>query len=1382
MRGSFLIWLLVSISLCHAEIRIANSPAVGAVFYSTDSLIFNLEITTREIPNRIDMYLAPHSANNMYLAPLITSTPSLQNMQKSDLQIRPNSNRSLRVAFVAGAFIDPGNYFLAFAAADLSDSSAVTTIQIRSSQPPVFTHNQGDTLQQPPTFYWTKDPAVSQVQIWVCSSPVHVNASSQTLTWAQTQELLNEHAIWSSISPQSSITFGDNPTFQRGSLEPGTAYYAYIANHISAYSAAEHILSTAMVFYTPPILTQTTNLNPSFRIISPDSAQIISPTIAPGNSFLFRWSEFPQAQSYQLFIYSHTGTTPLMQILTRDTSLLANVYNTLPGGSYFASVQAQTTEYTIHTKAIPFTVKRSQTPVQLYPYYTDTTGVEQFVHNAQYLFRAVNGLPEVKVIPTLTQSSRDVHVQLMPGDYEVTTYHPQWDTITQIVSINGSSLQTIQTYFGMQASQALAIQYTPLMGDSTYDPENLDQLTTGPTYTLQAHITHNQQAVNPATVTLSDTNGLPLHTASTNSSGFAVIQAPPGTYTLQVNAQGLQTKQMALPLYMHRNINVALQGPATRLTGTVTIRQETAANQWQTIRKSGILVTMRSTTSSQSFVFTTNGQGNFWADVAPGSSWMITAHHNNYIDSSLFTAGSSVLGTQTVQLTLQQQAQIQGYIQVLQASTPLSISILATDTLSGKQILKSITANQALTQYTLKDVPAGVWKIEAGSQGLYSTNQVFVTVSMDDSFISRYINLADTLTVSSSEQSILIRFTTPSDSSIPGTIVVEHPGKATFQADSVFTSTTQPLLFHAKPHADSLLIIESLSYKPDTTLDTALVTIPFAFYHNHQSQLPLQANDSIYTLSLYALDSTIQADSVFLYSNGIRYTPSASDSGFYDFNIPVSPAVPRLQYWFQAFLDSLVYSNQKYPYTTTLNYPSVPIQLIAPFEDTTAIALGAQWQIPVIVLNAITLAPLDNSRLQNTTITWKSSNNKQSLLAPANSLQATLQATSTSSYFTVQVKAQSGTFRDSITMAFSVVNKDVQVLKMQNIPAEAIQNDSIPLFTLGLDTITSANQWIIMNPEYTVTPALAGTISQQSLHIHPRFIGPVQLIATHQGTADTAYIDVLGKVSQNHPASTFFHDSLFQMIIPDSAQQQYPKVFIQLHSIATNELAFQGERGTFAPHFYGYSIRQYRSLHHKPQVLLRLPQPEFLPTSSVTLMQDSLQSLIPLTPDSAQAYFLGKAPASMPQPHSTQVTDTAGLAWIKLQANMIYPVVYGLFVADTALHPQELTLMPNPFSPYITAHADGNDQPGLRIRYLPRSGNHGEALVSIHIYNMNGELVRTLLHQALHQTHVHTLYWDGYAQSGRMLRNGRYLLQYTTRDPDTKKIHSQILKPVVLFK
>ena len=105
---------------------------------------------------------------------------------------------------------------------------------------------------------------------------------------------------------------------------------------------------------------------------------------------------------------------------------------------------------------------------------------------------------------------------------------------------------------------------------------------------------------------------------------------------------------------------------------------------------------------------------------------------------------------------------------------------------------------------------------------------------------------------------------------------------------------------------------------------------------------------------------------------------------------------------------------------------------------------------------------------------------------------------------------------------------------------------------------------------------------------------------------------------------------------------------------------------------------------------------------------------------------------------------------------------------------EELEFHPNPFSP--------NTIKKLQIEFILNSNNDATPEVTVKIFNMRGDLVRTILDQEQMSKGPHyysngvfpgslqgSIEWDGLSDAGLMARNGRYLVYIKIQDPSGEK-------------
>lgn len=148
--------------------------------------------------------------------------------------------------------------------------------------------------------------------------------------------------------------------------------------------------------------------------------------------------------------------------------------------------------------------------------------------------------------------------------------------------------------------------------------------------------------------------------------------------------------------------------------------------------------------------------------------------------------------------------------------------------------------------------------------------------------------------------------------------------------------------------------------------------------------------------------------------------------------------------------------------------------------------------------------------------------------------------------------------------------------------------------------------------------------------------------------------------------------------------------------------------------------------------------------------------------------------------------DLNALNWIPLQStpkdtSLVTQISefaeYAVLQTSDPLGIKNVQLLPNPFTAY--------DPYGLQIGFSLSSNDARKPCVTVKIYNMLGEHVRTLCDNESMAPEDYppggdnTLMWDGKTYDGNLARNGRYMVLITARDNTGEE---KVLKAVVLIK
>ena len=109
---------------------------------------------------------------------------------------------------------------------------------------------------------------------------------------------------------------------------------------------------------------------------------------------------------------------------------------------------------------------------------------------------------------------------------------------------------------------------------------------------------------------------------------------------------------------------------------------------------------------------------------------------------------------------------------------------------------------------------------------------------------------------------------------------------------------------------------------------------------------------------------------------------------------------------------------------------------------------------------------------------------------------------------------------------------------------------------------------------------------------------------------------------------------------------------------------------------------------------------------------------------------------------------------------------------------ESLTLTPNPFSPEVDS--DGDGAPGLTIGFRVTSRDSRMPFVTVRIFNMLGQKIRTLVNrEPVNKEQQLNFHWDGKTDNGLLARNGRYIVKVDVSDATGTK---SVIKTVVMVK
>ncbi|NUN08449.1 MAG: carboxypeptidase regulatory-like domain-containing protein [Ignavibacteriaceae bacterium] len=320
-------------------------------------------------------------------------------------------------------------------------------------------------------------------------------------------------------------------------------------------------------------------------------------------------------------------------------------------------------------------------------------------------------------------------------------------------------------------------------------------------------------------------------------------------------------------------------------------------------------------------------------------------------------------------------------------------------------------------------------------------------------------------------------------------------------------------------------------------------------------------------------------------------------------------------------------------------------------------------------------------------------------------------------------------------------------------------------FSLSALDTSSKTVFLGNSLQWSITPPQAGTITNSG------FFTPVD--STYIGNVAVKASDASSKISGNFDLSVYAEVNPNTNIVLTNKQGM--NFTISPNSVnSTIKL-------TLAKQQFGPGKKNYNPVGSENSFVASDIQYYFIYEGDVSLKGDSLlkTAILEAPYDNSLSLFEGPRVLGFYNFESNTwdvvpgvTSGSTGLTFNSLRRLGQYAVL----VANEPLGIKYLSVLPSPFSPDVAP---------MKIAYFLNS-TKPPVSVTIRIFNIRGELVRTLIQNDLQypgkygsRTGIREISWDGLTDDGLMARNGRYVLQITAKDP-TGEVSE--LKQVVLIK
>jgi len=366
-----------------------------------------------------------------------------------------------------------------------------------------------------------------------------------------------------------------------------------------------------------------------------------------------------------------------------------------------------------------------------------------------------------------------------------------------------------------------------------------------------------------------------------------------------------------------------------------------------------------------------------------------------------------------------------------------------------------------------------------------------------------------------------------------------------------------------------------------------------------------------------------------------------------------------------------------------------------------------------------------------------------------------------------KLKVSAALYGISLTSSF-----DVQVISpvlrqiTVSAPAPLLSNksDGLQLTFSAIDT-GGRNVYLGNSVLWSVSPVSAGTISQSGFFkpVDSTFIGIISVTAQDRITGLKGSSEVI-VYADIYPAASY--------ILTDNEGMT-----LSLQSGAVNGIT----KIWLSKPQTGPGKKNYAPLNNTSTYVVSDKQYQIVYNADIGLPGDSLNkpAELGIPVDNSLRFMEGSKFVAM--------YDNNKLNWIIKSTNagnsgnystseMYKFGEYSLLSLNEPLGLKYISILPSPFSPQVAP---------VKIGYF-LSTNAPPAFVTIRIYNVRGELVRTIIENSQQFAGVYggrkgklQLEWDGKTNSGLLANNGRYIIQITAKD-NSGEISE--LKQVVLIK
>lgn len=905
-------------------------------------------------------------------------------------------------------------------------------------------------------------------------------------------------------------------------------------------------------------------------------------------------------------------------------------------------------------------------------------------------------------------------------------------------------------------------------------------------------------------VTIKTAAGAVVRALRSDDKGSFSAFLSPGAYTVTAARAGFASDTKAVQLTEAASLAFTLTSGASLIKGRVSLLTWPIPGAPQSAPAPGATVELFDRIRGGSQRAETDLRGEFSFSADTGIYLARASRPGKGLPDSAVLRVAAQRSTYGVDLALRGFASVQGTLHVTPdtvldpASVTVSLLEAATLTVAATAVPQPapLPGEAGAMAYSLDGVPDGTYHLSCGVRGYGLDAEPTVTIK------DGVWTTGQDLTLKKATKTLTFAFTA-GGGPVKGTVSLITPQAAQTASGAKFGPTAAgTYTLDAAPDSTDLIPLSRYAFfLPAAGTRDTLVNLAFPFAHH---PVPLTFSDGEVELTLQA---EARLDSVqIIYGYGapvdtfrVPAEQLSGPVGLRGFKIRPGPQGGRLTYGFRIRSGALIYSNAD---------PAHRFQAdVAPSPDLAFLKLasGDSLRLPARTKSHLYLHAYDAAgrRLDSLVdargeIHWQADSALSMKLDKRSMRTLTYQTSGPTAGSERRPAAKRGAVRRGADAGWDSLRVTVTldgIAKTLSLPARVVdaranklvltsglgQTDRLNapepfgLFVSAFDTTLTPPLPLAADPVFSLDPAEAGSVSEMRVLLDPRFIGPLRVIARQANPDGSETVGELGAerdsadrglnvgqtVRAGDSARLFFHDKRFEMRVPDSAFADKPQATLRLFRRSVAKSFASGLDYAVDGPLWEISNPAGAAFARMPRVSLGIPPGD----RAHTLKRfDALKLDWKTLADSAVAD-----------------TNSFGLAALSAGIADLDGSYYGLLGASRPLSAGAISIIPNPFSPLVMASRDGNSEYGTRIRVEPESDRSSEVTLTLKIYTLDGELLRTLVDHKTVPKGPADFYWDGKADGGRWARNGRYLLEVAVNATGSTRTRYS-LKPVVVFR